>query len=102
MDALEMLNQSCKEVGVCPTVTEEMPGVKHARLMHRDDGKHAVLTCLWEDGAISSCSFEDNEVKCCHTEKDGGSEAYFAWCAHLAGVGYKEQPIKTEKKETRL
>jgi len=96
MDALEMLNQSCQELGVCPP-SELMPGVKHVRFMHRDDGKHAVLTCLWADNSITSCSFEDKEVKCCETEKDGGEKAYWAWVAHLAGVGYKEQPIETEK-----
>lgn len=89
------LSQACAEEGVCPEVP---PGVKHARYLHRDDGKHAVLTCLWEDGAISSCTMEEKEVKCCHTEKDGGEEAYFAWVAHLAGVGYKEVPVETEGK----
>ncbi len=95
------LSRICEQVGVCegelPVITA--PGVEHARYMHRDDGQHPVLVVLWGDGAISSCAFESDtvkEVSCCHTEINGGSEAFWAWVAHLSGVGYKAVPLEAD------
>jgi len=86
----ETLNKVCMESGICGV------GVQYARRMHRDDGLSPVLTVLWQDGAITSVAFKDKDVMCEHTEKDGGNEAYWAWIAHLAGVGYHEVPLEVE------
>jgi len=94
MEATAKLNKVCREVGVCPNGTAAViktPGVKYARIMQKEGQK--VLAFLWEDDSISSCAF-DHGVQCCHTEIDGGSEAYWAWIAHLASKGYKETPIE--------
>lgn len=74
-------------------------GVKHARRMHRDDGKFPVVAVLWEDGAITSLAYESADVVCEYTEMNGGQEAYWAWIAHLAAKGYKEVPIEVESEE---
>lgn len=78
----------------------EAPGIKDATLMHQDNGL-AVLTCVYDDGVISSCSgrIENKEFKpeSCYSSEPGQEGAYFPWIAHLAAVGYKEQHIPVEK-----
>ena len=97
MDVLEKLNQACREEGVCES---EALRIKHARLMHQDKGL-AVLTCVYDDGVISSCSgkIEDGKFKseCCYSSEPGQEEAFFPWVAHLAAVGYKERDIEVER-----
>ena len=95
---LALLNRGCREAGVCGEAVLETPGVKHARLMHRDDGKFPVLVALWSDGAITSCVLDEKGEQCCHTEAKGDEESFFAWVAHLSSpeVGYKEQSIEVE------
>jgi hypothetical protein len=72
-------------------------GVKHARLMEKDGHPVKVLAFLWEDGSITSCAFDSKKsVECCHSEMNGGPDAYFAWIAHLSSKGYKEKSIEVE------
>lgn len=106
MEATTRLNKVCQELGVCPTELKEAPiieapGVKHARLMHQDNGL-AVLTAVYSDGVITSCSgkikdgkFESDE---CYSSETGQEGSYFPWLAHLAAVGYKEQHIEVGEK----
>jgi len=79
----------------------EAPGIKYARLMRYDSNNVAVLTCVYNDGVISSCSgkIKDGkfEPELCYSSEPGQDGAFFPWVAHLAAVGYKEQPIEVEK-----
>jgi hypothetical protein len=97
LKALAVLNQGCQETGVCQAPVLP-PGVREARLMHRDDGKDPVLVCLWVDGAVSSCVMQDEDRQCCHSEAQGGEEVFEAWCAHLSSpeVGYHEEKMEVE------
>lgn len=98
--ALAMLNQSCRETGVCPT--EEMPDVKHAAELYKDGSKKVIRVACWSDGKVTSCVLEkgeDGKVKeevCCYTAEDGGMELAMAWEAHLTSpeVGYKIRTIE--------
>ena len=97
MDVLEMLNQSCREAGVCQTE----PGIKHAAELWKDGSPRVVRVVCWEDGMVTSCVVETKSAKeqCCYTAKDGGMELAMAWEAHLTSpeVGYKIKPIEVEK-----
>lgn len=76
-------------------------GVKYARMMQKDGHPVKVLAFLWKDGSITSCAFDSkNSVECCHSEMNGGPDAYFTWIAHLASKGYKEMPIEVENEVT--
>lgn len=77
----------------------EAPGIKHARLMVNNPTGLAVLTAVFSDGVISSCSgkIKDGEFKpeLCYSSEAGQEGAFFPWIAHLSAVGYKEQHIPT-------
>jgi len=97
----------CEEVGVCSSLLKEAPiieapNIRHARLMHCDDGK-AVLCALYSDGVITSCSGKINdgefEPEECYSSESGQEGSFFPFIAHLAAVGYKEQHIETEGSE---
>ena len=98
MKALEMLNESCREAGVCE------PGVKHAAELWKNGSKRLIRVACFEDGMVTSCVLEKSEdgkpkeEVCCYTAEAGGPELYFAWVAHLCSpeVGYKEKRIEVE------
>jgi len=107
MDVLRKLNQSCQEVGVCPTggAVLSSPGIKHAAELFKEGSPRRIRVVCWEDGKVTSCVAEkdtDGRTKrevCCYTAEDGGEELYYAWQAHLTSpeVGYKVKSIEVEE-----
>jgi len=94
MDALEKLNQACREVGVCD------PGIKHAAELWKEGSPRKIIVACWEDGAVTSCVITaSDEKQCCYSAVVGGEELYYAWQAHLTSpeVGYKVKSFETEK-----
>lgn len=99
MDALEKLNQACREAGVCD------PNIKHASELWKEGTNRRVRIACFEDGSVTSCTIEvDGEGKtakeqCCYTAEDGGMELAMAWEAHLTSpeVGYKIKNIEVER-----
>lgn len=105
MDALEMLNRSCREVGVCDSeALLRAAGIKHAAELYKDGSKRVIRVACWSDGKVSSCVVEkdtDGKTKqemCCYTAEDGGMELAMAWEAHLTSpeVGYKVRRVEVE------
>lgn len=79
----------------------KITGIKHARKLWKPGEKRYILAVLWDDDMITSCVYEGSERQCCHTEANGGEEAYFSFIAHLCSpeVGFREERIEVEKDE---
>jgi len=103
--AEKVLNQICKEVGICDSdAVLVAPRAKHAAELWKDGSKRRIRVVCWDDGMVSSCVAEvgeDGKIKqelCCYTAENGGEELYYSWQAHLTSpeVGYKVKSIEVE------
>ena len=95
MDALEKLNQACRELGVCD------PGIKHAAELYKDGSPRKIIMCLYEDGVACSAVLQNGtlETVCSYCTEPSQEEAFWAFQAHLTSpeVGYKIKTVETEK-----